>query len=707
MNPPIAKRVPHTRVVHGVTLEDPYAWLEDKHYPEVSDPEILAYLQAENDYFQAWMKPHKKLVDTLFEEMKARQKEDDASVPFREGDFYYQWHYESGAQYPIWCRWPLTGSEKDRQVILNEPELASNSRFFRLGGFDVSPNGRFLAWSSDTDGSERFTIHIRDLTADDPAELLDEPITGSIGNPIWANDNQTFYYRLVNDAWRPYQVKAHRLGDPISLDSVVYEEQDESFFVSIGKSQSEKYLFVNTGDHVTSEVYFVPAATPRAPLTIVTPRRSGHEYQVDHREDAFFILTNDEVQNFRLVRTPENLPAEDYWQEVVRGDTHHYLLGFIPFKNQLVIKERLDGLAQIRIQSYPRDPEPLADIIEEHFIQFPEAAYDVSLGVNAEYDPSQLRLTYESMVTPVTVYDYDFTRRELLVRKVQEIPSGYDSCQYHTERLLAPARDGANVPVSIVYPKGFQKDGNQPLYLYAYGAYGHAVPPSFSPQRLSLLDRGFAFAIAHVRGGDDLGYRWYQDGKLGKRNNTFNDFVDVARFLIHAGYTGAQRLAIAGGSAGGELMGAVVNQAPELWGAVAAHVPFVDVLNTMLNETLPLTPIEWPEWGNPLKDKEAFEWIRSYSPYDNLKPGDYPPMLITAGINDPRVTYWEPAKYVARLRTLKTDDNPLLLKTNMDAGHGGKSGRFDSLYEVAEEYAFMLSQLRSEVAPGHAACGDG
>ncbi len=703
IKPPVAKQHPHHKKIHGVSLEDPYAWLEDKNYPEVTDPEVLDYLKKENDYFEGWMRPIKPLVNTLFEEMKARQQEDDASVPFREGDYYYQWHYETGGQYPIWCRWHVTATEKERQVILDEPALAAKSSFFRLGGFDISPDGRYLAWSSDMDGSERFSICIRDLLSD---EVLKDVITGAIGEPLWANDNQTIYYRVVNEAWRPYQVKAHRLGEAVIDDPVIFQEADESFFVSIGKSQSEKYLFVATGDHVTSEVHYIRADDPLGNLQLISPRRPGHEYHVDHREEAFYILSNDLVKNFRLVRTPEQTPTEEYWEEILRGDAQHYLLGFATFKNWLVIKERLDGLARVRVQTYAEKWGICEDVIEEYVIPFPEPTYDVSLGMNAEYDPDFLRLSYQSMVTPATVYDFDFESRELRVRKVQQIPSGYDPTQYECQRLSASARDGTQVPVSIVYRKDFKQDGKHPLYLYAYGAYGHAIPPSFSTLRLSLLDRGFAFAIAHVRGGDDLGYQWYEDGKLEKRENTFNDFVDVARYLITERYTYRGGIAIAGGSAGGELMGAVVNQAPNLWGAVAAHVPFVDVLNTMLNDKLPLTPIEWPEWGNPIEDKQAFETIRAYSPYDQLKKGDYPPMLVTAGINDPRVTYWEPAKYVAKLRRLKTDENPLLLKTNMEAGHGGKSGRFDSLYEVAEEYAFIISQLRSSADSEIAACAD-
>jgi oligopeptidase B len=545
----------------------------------------------------------------------------------------------------------------------------------------VSPNGRYLAWSADTTGSERFVLHIRDL---ETGELLHEPIENTLDSPEWTADSAHLVYVVVNDQWRPFQVRLHRLHTSTADDRFLYEEADESFFVGIDKTSSGAYILVSSGDHVTSEVHFLPAREPQAALTVIAPRRTGHEYSVDHGEGYFYFLSNAGHKNFVLLRAPESAPDEAQWETLLAGTDEQYLTWFMRLEGRLVIGERIAGLEQVRIR---------ADDGADYLIQFPEAAHTVGLGTNAEYATDRLRLRYQSMVTPDTVYDHLFATRTLEVRKVQVIPTGYDASRYACERLTATARDGARVPVSIVYRRDLPRDGSAPLYLYGYGAYGSAIMPGFSASRLSLLDRGFACAIAHIRGGDDLGYAWYEAGKLDKRNNTFNDFVDVARFLVDSGWTRPGRIAIAGGSAGGELMGAVVNQAPELWGAVAAHVPFVDVLNTMLDPTLPLTPIEWPEWGNPIEDPAAFRLIHSYSPYDQLRPGRYPPMLLTAGLNDPRVTYWEPAKYVARLRTLKTDDNWLLLKTNMDAGHGGQSGRFDALLELAEEYAFMLVSL--------------
>jgi oligopeptidase B len=689
--PPVADRVPHRFSRHGITVEDPYAWLKDPGYPEVTDRRILDYLGAENAYFRACMAPHQPLVRRLFEELEGREPQDDAGVPWREGDFWYQWRYRHGAQYRTWLRAPVTDprSPPDQDdaawtVILDEPKLAEPHDYFVLGGLAVSPDGRYLAWSADTNGSERFTLYVKDIARD---ALLDEPIADTLAAPEWSADSGQLWYVVVNEQWRPYQIRRHRLGTPPSDDPVVYEEADESFFVHLDKTSSERYLLISTGDHVTSEVRYLPADHPDAELRLFAPRRRGHEYSVDHGEGWFYVMSNARHKNFALLKAPEHQPEQAHWQTVIEGSDAQYLKWFARFRGRLVVGERIAGLEQVRI---------LEDDGDDYLLDFPEATHSVGPGANPEYHAPALRVVYQSMVTPETVFDFHFADRRLETRKVQQIPSGYDGGRYVTERLTARARDGAGVPVSLVYRKDLPRDGSAPLYLSGYGAYGMAIMPGFSANRLSLLDRGFVCAIAHIRGGDDLGYAWYEDGKLDKRTNTFNDFVDVARFLVERRYTSTGRIAITGGSAGGELMGAVVNQAPELWGAVVAHVPFVDVLNTMLDESLPLTPIEWPEWGNPIEDRAAFELIRSYSPYEQLRPGAYPPMLVTAGLNDPRVTYWEPAKYVAKLRTLKTDDNWLLLKTNMDAGHRGQSGRFEALHELAEEFAFILVSLGIE-----------
>ena len=684
--PPRAEARPHVATYHGVTLEDPYRWLKDDAYPHVKDADVLAYLHAENAYFDAMMAPHQGLVETIFAELKGRQQPDDRSVPVPDGAYYYQWRFESEGQYRVWSRWPTAlgvedDAPADAKVILDEPALAADREYFRLGALAVSNNDRLLAYGTDTSGAERFTLRIKDLTTD---ALLGDVIENAQGDPVWTADDCAFFYTALDEQWRPFQVRLHRLGEPPAEDVVVYEEKDPGFFVDLTLTSSKHYVVISSADHITAEAYLIPTADPAQTPALVARRRTGHDYRLDHQGDRFVIKTNDQHKNYRLVAAPETDPSEARWQELIAPSDQRYVRGFQAFADFVAIEERIDGVDQIRLLH--RDGRST-------YVEFSEPAYAVDLGDNREFASDTVRLNYSSMVTPDTVFDYHLPNNRLQTRKVRHIPSGHDPANYVAERVVAPARDGVGVPVSLIYRKDTRTDGSAPLYLYGYGAYGHGIMPSFSSNRLSLLDRGFVFAIAHIRGGDELGYHWYEAGKLTERINTFNDFVDVARHLIAKGIAQAGRIAIAGGSAGGELMGAVVNQAPELWGAVAAHVPFVDVLNTMLDTSLPLTPIEWPEWGNPIEDKQAFEHIRSYSPYDQLKPGRYPPMLVTAGLNDPRVTYWEPAKYVAKLRTLKQDDNPLLLKTNMGAGHGGKSGRFDALNEVAEEYAFMVSVL--------------
>ncbi|AMK21083.1 MULTISPECIES: S9 family peptidase [unclassified Sphingobium] len=675
---PTADRRPHSFSHHGITVEDPYAWLRDPGYPEVKDKAVLSYLEEENAFFEAAMQPHKALTDALFEEMKGRIKEDDSSVPQKDGDYIYWRAFEIGAQYRKWYRKPVAGGED--QLILDEPALAEGHEYFRLGAMSVSPDGRYLAYAIDNNGSERFEARIKDLFT---GELLPEIIPDTLSSLVWTSDSKGLLYGIANEQWRTDNARLHWLGQGVESDIELFHEDDEGFRVSVGLTSSEKWIVIATGDHVTTEAWLLPADNPTAKPLLVAPRQPGREYEVDEHEGTLYIRTNDTHPNFRLVRA--TLETPDQWEEVIASDPHFYLTDFTLFKGFYVTEGRQDGLDQIELRDYATHSPKR--------IPFPEASYSASLDDNPEYDVTKLRIGYESMVTPDTIYDYDLATGELEVLKVQEIPSGYDATRYATERLMIPARDGTPIPVSIVYPKDLPRDGSAPLSLYGYGAYGIAMEPGFSTSRLSLLDRGFAFALAHIRGGDDLGQQWYLDGKLDKRINTFTDFVDVAKSLIDLGYTSKGKIGISGGSAGGELMGAVVNSNPDLWGAVVAHVPFVDVLNTMLDETLPLTPGEWPEWGNPIEDKAAFETILSYDPYSNVSAQGYPPLMVTAGLNDPRVTYWEPAKWVARLRATKTDDNILILKTNMGAGHGGKSGRFESLHETAEEFAFILWQL--------------
>ncbi|MEI9926513.1 MAG: S9 family peptidase [Sphingomonas sp.] len=680
--PPLAATRAHRFSVHGATIEDPWAWLKDPGYPNVTDPDVLAYLAEENAYFEAVMAPRKPLAERLFKEMRARIKEDESTVPQKDGDWIYWTDFETGGEYRRWWRKPAAGGAD--QLILDEPALAEGKEYFNLGAIAASPDGCWLAYAIDDNGSERFTVRVKDLIS---GELLPDTIPDMLSEIVWTRDSKGFLYGVANAQWRTDNARWHKLGEPVEQDVELYREADEGFRVSVGETQSRRFLIVGTGDHVTSEVYLLPADDPSAPMVCVAPRRTGREYDVDEHDGTLFIHTNDTDPNFRLATAPIEAPGE--WRERIAPSRHFYMTGVDCFADFFIVEGREQGLDQIELHRYDSTIAPVR-------LVFPEVSYVTGLDDNPEYKIDTLRLGYESMVTPGTVYDYDVATGGLSRLKVQEIPSGYDGSRYRTERLKIAARDGTQVPVSIVYPSDFPRDGTGKLYLYAYGAYGIAIPPGFSTSRLSFLDRGMAFAIAHIRGGDDLGQQWYLDGKLDKRANTFNDFVDAARALIDLGYTSAGNIAIAGRSAGGELMGAVVNSDPELWGAVIADVPFVDVLNTMLDESLPLTPGEWPEWGNPVEDPKAFALIRGYSPYDNVKPQAYPPLFISGGLNDPRVTYWEPAKWAAKLRATKTDDNVLLLKTNMGAGHGGKSGRWESLKEAADEMAFVLWQLGVE-----------
>lgn len=677
--PPCALQRPFSYERHGVTIEDPFNWLRDPQYPDVSDPEVLSYLHSENDYFERWKKQHQGLIDGLFEEMKGRIKEDESSAPIRDGDFQYWWAFKPGAQYRTWYRQPVRGGEE--QVLLDEPIEAEGREYFRLGALEVSPNGKLLATLADYDGSERFELRIRDLATGKDIETVTKV---GIGSPVWTSDSGGIVFTEVNDKWRSYRARYHRLGQQLEADSTLYEETEElGFSVGVGHSQDRSTIFVSTGDNATSEVRFVSSDDPTLPLTLISGRKQGREYHVDAAHGKLWIHTNDEHVNFRLAVADPQSPER--WETVIPGSNQVYLTHATAYRDHLAISRRVDGLDQLVLRTYAG---------EETQIPFEEASYSAFFIGNPEFAPSAYRLGYSSMVTPTSVYDYHPLEGVLELLKVQEVPSGYDASQYATERLMIEARDGVKVPVSVVYRRDFAKDGTGKLFLYAYGAYGIAIAPAFNTNRISLLDRGWACAIAHIRGGDDLGYKWFLDGKLTKRTNTFNDFVDVARGLVETKFTRAGRIAINGGSAGGELMGAVVNSDPALWGAAVADVPFVDVLNTMLDDTLPLTPGEWPEWGNPITDEAAFNYIRSYSPYDNVNAQDYPPLLITGGLTDPRVTYWEPAKWAAKLRSVKTDNNLLMLKINMGAGHGGKSGRWEKLHEVAETYGFILTEVK-------------
>ena len=694
LSPPVAEKRAHSYTHHGITIEDPYDWLYDKSYPIVDDEDVLDYVKAENAYFDAHMTEQAPLIETLFTEMRARIKEDDSTVPQQNGDYLYWSEFEEGAQYRKHWRKPVEGGAAE--LLLDENALAEGLEYFRLGAATVSQNGRYLAYSTDTNGSERYTAQIKNLST---GEHLPDVLENLRGDLVWVANDTALVYGPANEEWRTLEAKLHVIGTPNSEDVTLYQEQDLSFSVGTALSAQKDWLLIVSGDNETTEVRLIPAADPTSEPILVKARSKGVEYRIDIRDGELFVMANDDHVNFRLAKATLAKPHE--WVTVVAGSDEFYLTDFQLFQDFFVTEGRLNGLDQIELRTY--DTAAKAQRIE-----FPEASYTVGLSNNPEYAVTKLRLAYQSMITPRTVFDYHVANSTLEQLKQQEIPSGYDSSQYVTERLMIEARDGTQVPVSIVMRKDRADilktaaiDGPGPLHLYAYGAYAYATPPYFSTTRLSLVDRGFAYAIAHIRGGDDLGRRWYLQGKLFERANTFNDFVDAGRGLIAKGYTAEGSVTASGGSAGGKLMGAIINQDPAQYGAIVAHVPFVDVLNTMLNEKLPLTPGEWQEWGNPITDKAAFAYILSYSPYDQVVAKAYPPMLVTAGLNDPRVTYWEPAKWVAKLRALKTDDNLLLMKTNMGAGHGGQSGRWNSLKETAEEFAFILWQMgmAEETAP--------
>ena len=685
-NPPVAEQRPHSFERHGVTIEDPYHWLKDQSYPKIDDEDVLAYLKEENAYYELWKAPREAQIEALFEEMKARIKEDDKSVPVKDGDYVYWSEFAPGTQYRLWYRKPATATDADAKpengkLVYDENKAADGLDYFRLGAMSVSPDGKLAAFSTDTNGSERYTLQIMDI---DSGEVLETITDQSLGQPVWTAGSDGIVYTVVNDNWRTDKALYHKLGSDPADDKIVYEETENvAFTVGVGQTTDEKWILIETGENISDETYILPAEDPTAEPQLVKRRRPDIQYDVDSAHGKLWIVTNDNHVNFRLAEADPADPQA--WNTVIAGSDEFYLQGISAHRDHMLVEGRVNGLDQLYLRDY--------DSGDMERVPFNEEAYNAGFAGNPEYAPDAYRVSYSSMVTPGTVYDYHPAEKRLETLKVQEIPSGYDPSQYTVDRLMIDARDGAKVPVSVLRRKDFDLDQSGKLFVYAYGAYGYAIPPSFSTSRFSLVDRGFAYAIAHIRGGDDLGYQWYLDGKLDKRENTFNDFVDVTKGLIEAGYAKPGMVAAEGGSAGGELMGAIVNQAPELYGAVAAHVPFVDVLNTMLDDSLPLTPGEWNEWGNPIESEEAFKTILAYSPYDNVTAQDYPAMLITGGLNDPRVTYWEPAKWTAKLRATKTDDNLLLMKINMGAGHGGKSGRWNSLYEQAEAYQFVIDQL--------------
>lgn len=683
--PPVARRIIKKMVNHGMAREDPYAWLKDPRWQEVMvDPtvlnaEIRAYLEAENAYTRSILAPVEGLRQNLFDEMKARIKEDDASVPKPDGDYRYYRRFEAGGQHPIFCRFQadLEGSEE----VLLDGNLESEGRdYFKIASCEHSPDHRRLAYAVDCAGSEYHSIHIKDL---DSGRLFDERLDNAQLGVVWANDNEHLFYTVLDKQHRPTKVLRHRLGTPPRDDVVVYEEKDPGFFLSLGKTESRRFVTISAHDNTTSEMYVIDADDPESAPRLIAVREPGVEYELSDHGDRFLIVTNDDgAIDFKIVETPLDAPDRANWRDLVAHEPGRLILGLLVFRDYLVRLERNAGLPKIVVTR-------LADG-DSHEIAFDEEAFDLALSPGYEFDSTNLRFQYSSMATPQRVYDYDMSARTRTMLKEQEVPSGHDPAAYVTRRIFAKADDGVRVPISLLYRRDTPIDGSAPLLLYGYGSYGHAIPAAFMPSRFSLVDRGFVYAIAHVRGGTEGGYGWYLDGKLEHKINSFTDFIAAAEGLAAQGYTSAGRIAAHGGSAGGMLVGAVANMRPDLFKAVVAEVPFVDVLTTMCDADLPLTPSEWPEWGNPIENAADYRNIAAYSPYDNVEAKAYPHILATAGLTDPRVTYWEPAKWVAKLRSEKQDDHLLLLKTNMTAGHAGAAGRFDKLEEVALVYAFVL-----------------
>jgi oligopeptidase B len=688
LSPPVAERRPAPVKRHGITVADDYAWLKDPNWqkvlrePALLQPDIRAHLEAENLYAEEILGPTEALQKTLVTEMRGRIKEDDAGVPMPDGPFAYAWKYRQGGQHELIGRMPREGG--DFQPLLDGDALAKASDYFKFGSRRHSPDHRLEAWSADLRGSEYFTLRVRRWdTGDDLPDMLTE----TSGSVVWGGESTFFYYVQVDENHRPLKVFRHRLGTPQSDDVLVYEEKDTGWFTHLRESASGRFCIISGGDHDTSEERLVDLSTLDAVPRLIQPREKGVRYSVEDRGEELFILTNaGDAIDFRIATAPLATPDRAHWHELIPHRPGVYILSIELFAGHLVRLERENALPSIVIRDLATGAE--------HSIAFDEAAYSLDIQGGYEFETTTLRFSYSSMTTPAEVYDYDMATRQRVLRKRQEIPSGHDPTRYVTTRLFARAQDGAEVPVSLLHRRDVTPDGTAPLLLYGYGSYGMAMPASFSANRLSLVDRGFVYAIAHIRGGADKGWNWYLDGKREKKTNTFDDFIAAGRALVARGYTSAGRIVAHGGSAGGMLMGAVANRAPELFAGIIAEVPFVDVLNTMLDDTLPLTPPEWPEWGNPIADEAAFRTILRYSPYDNVAAQRYPAILAMAGLTDPRVTYWEPAKWVARLRATLTGGGPVLLRTNMGAGHGGASGRFSRLDEVAIAYAFALLTAR-------------
>ncbi len=674
---PVAEVKPYQRVMHGDTVVDNYYWMIDYFKKGADSTKVLAYLEAENNYLDTVMSGTKAVQEQLFKELKGRIKEKDESVPVFNNGYYYYSRTDDGKEYFKYCRKKGSLDAKE-EVLLDVDEMAKGLPYYSATGMKVSPDNKLLAFGVDQVSRRQYTIHIKNL---ETGEIYKESIPNTDADPIWAADNKTIFYTSKNkETLLSEKIKRHQLGTDAKNDATVYDEKDNTNYIGVYKSKSGKYIFIYSGGTLSSEIRMLDATKPTETFKLLQPRMKDVLYEFIALDDKFLILTNWNAKNFRLMECPLAKTGRENWKEVIPHRTDVLLTAVEEFKDYITISERKNGLVQLRIQNKKGD---------EHFVAFDEPAYRASIGANPDYNSKTLRYVYTSLTTPSSVYDYNMATKERRLMKQQEVVGGYDKNEYTTERIYATATDGTKIPISLVYKNGFKKDGNAPLLLYAYGSYGITMDPAFSSNNLSLLNRGFVYAIAHIRGGQEMGRQWYEDGKLMKKKNTFTDFIDCGKYLVAEKYTTNEHLYAQGGSAGGLLMGAVVNMAPELWHGVIAQVPFVDVVNTMLDESIPLTTNEFDEWGNP-KQKAAYTYLKSYSPYENIKPMNYPNILVTTGLHDSQVQYFEPAKWVAKLRATKTDKNLLLLKTDMNFGHGGASGRFDYLKDIALNYAFLM-----------------
>lgn len=673
MTPPKPKKVPTSLNLHGDTRIDDYYWMKER-----EDPEVIAHLEAENAYFDVKMAHLKEFQETLYQEIKGKIKEDDSSVPYTKRGYVYRTAYETGDQYPRYFRRRVDETEEE-ELMFNVNEMAVPYEFYHIGGLAVSDDNRYVSYGEDTLSRRIYTIHVKDMLT---GQHLVDQIPNTTGGSVWSADGQHLFYSVKDEALRPYKIMRHRLGTPPQSDITVYEETDETFRTYVYRSKSRKYIVIGSAQTVSTEYWLLEAGDPLGKPRLFQARERNLEYGIEHIDDRFYVLTNYQAKNFQLMVTPAEASGKENWETVIPNRPDVLLEGLELFRNYLVLSERQVGLTRLRVRPFEG---------EEYYLEFKDEAYMAYTSTNPEMETEVLRYGYQSMTTPPSTYDFDMRSREKKLLKQQPVLGDFDPEQYQSERVFSASRDGSSVPLSIVYRKGTKLDGSAPLLLYAYGSYGHSMDPSFSLSRLSILDRGMIFVIAHIRGGEEMGRHWYEDGKLLNKMNTFHDFIDAANWLLEENYTRKDRLFAMGGSAGGLLMGAIANLRPDLFAGIVAQVPFVDVVTTMLDDSIPLTTGEYDEWGNP-NDAEYYHYIKSYSPLDQVSAQQYPAMLVTTGLHDSQVQYWEPAKWVAKLREVKTDGNDILFHTNMEAGHGGASGRFEAIREVARDYAWVLAQ---------------